>query len=217
MEAMGLQLPGGSFVNPDTPLRDALTAEAAHHITRITALGNKPKALGKMLDERSFVNAVVALLASGGSTNHTIHLIAMARAAGIIIDWTDFDELSRAVPLLARVYPNGQADINHFHAAGGTGYLFSQLMQHGYMHSDALNGVGKQPVLITPRNLDWMASSCPGSPVKLQVWTRRYLPPWTHPSTKKEGYDCSQVILAAASSRYPRSNPSIVRCVLKPW
>ena len=137
MEAMGLQLPGGSFVNPDTPLRDALTAEAAHHITRITALGNKPKALGKMLDERSFVNAVVALLASGGSTNHTIHLIAMARAAGIIIDWTDFDELSRAVPLLARVYPNGQADINHFHAAGGTGYLFSQLMQHGYMHSDA--------------------------------------------------------------------------------
>ena len=137
MEAMGLQLPGGSFVNPDTPLRDALTAEAAQHITRVTALGSKPKALGKMLDERSFVNAVVALLASGGSTNHTIHLIAMARAAGIIIDWTDFDELSRAVPLLARVYPNGQADINHFHAAGGTGYLFSQLMQHGFMHSDA--------------------------------------------------------------------------------
>lgn len=137
MEAMGLQLPGGSFVNPGTPLRDALSAEAARHITRITALGNNPRTLGHTLDERSFVNAIVALLASGGSTNHTIHLIAMARAAGIIIDWTDFDELSRVVPLLARVYPNGQADINHFHAAGGTGYLFRELMQNGLMHSDA--------------------------------------------------------------------------------
>lgn len=137
MEAMGLQLPGGSFVNPGTPLRDALSAEAARHITRITALGNNLRSLGHTLDERSFVNAIVALLASGGSTNHTIHLIAMARAAGIVIDWTDFDELSRVVPLLARVYPNGQADINHFHAAGGTGYLFRELMQNGLMHSDA--------------------------------------------------------------------------------
>jgi phosphogluconate dehydratase len=137
MEAMGLQLPGGSFVNPGTDLRDALTAEAARHITRITALNGKLKALGEVVDERSFVNAMVALLASGGSTNHTIHLIAMARSAGIIIDWTDFDELSRAVPLLARVYPNGQADINHFHAAGGTGYLFGHLMEHGFMHADA--------------------------------------------------------------------------------
>jgi phosphogluconate dehydratase len=137
MEAMGLQLPGGSFVNPGTDLRDALTAEAARHITRITALNGKLKALGEVVDERSFVNAMVALLASGGSTNHTIHLIAMARSAGIIIDWTDFDELSRAVPLLARVYPNGQADINHFHAAGGTGYLFGHLMEHGLMHADA--------------------------------------------------------------------------------
>lgn len=137
MEAMGLQLPGGSFVNPDTPLRDALTAETARHITRITALGGKCKALGEVVDERSFVNAMVALLASGGSTNHTIHLIAMARSAGIVIDWSDFDELSRAVPLLARVYPNGQADINHFHAAGGTGYLFGHLLDNGFMHADA--------------------------------------------------------------------------------
>ena len=179
MEAMGLQLPGGSFVNPDTPLRDALTAEAAQHITRVTALGSKPKALGKMLDERSFVNAVVALLASGGSTNHTIHLIAMARAAGIIIDWTDFDELSRAVPLLARVYPNGQADINHFHAAGGTGYLFSQLMQHGFMHSDAETVWGNSLAdYATEPRLDGQQLSW--QPVKLKVWTRRYLPPWTH-------------------------------------
>ena len=137
MEALGLQLPGGSFVNPGTVLRDALTAEAAALITNVTALGNNPKPIGRILDERSFVNAIVALLASGGSTNHTIHLIAMARAAGLIIDWSDFDELSRVVPLLARIYPNGQADINHFHAAGGTGYLFSQLMLHGMMHSDA--------------------------------------------------------------------------------
>jgi phosphogluconate dehydratase len=143
MEALGLQLPGGSFVNPGTPLRDALTAAAVQHITKITALGSNAKPIGEALDERSFVNAMVALLASGGSTNHTIHLIAMARSAGFIVDWSDFDELSCTVPLLARVYPNGQADINHFHAAGGTGYLFDQLMQHGLMHSDAQTIWGK--------------------------------------------------------------------------
>ena len=143
MEALGLQLPGGSFVNPGTPLRDALTAAAVQHVAKITALGQSPRPIGRTLDERAFVNAIVALLASGGSTNHTIHLIAMARSAGFIIDWSDFDELSRTVPLLARVYPNGQADINHFHAAGGTGYLFDQLMQHGLMHSDAQTIWGK--------------------------------------------------------------------------
>ena len=143
MEALGLQLPGGSFVNPGTPLRDALTAAAVQHVAKITALGQSPRPIGRTLDERAFVNAIVALLASGGSTNHTIHLIAMARSAGFIIDWSDFDELSRTVPLLARVYPNGQADINHFHAAGGTGYLFDQLMQHGLVHSDAQTIWGK--------------------------------------------------------------------------
>ena len=137
MEAMGLQLPGGSFVNPATRLRDALNEEAANRITQVTALGSNRKSIGCVLDERSFVNAIVALLASGGSTNHTIHLIAIARSAGLLIDWTDFDDLSRQVPLLARVYPNGQADINHFHAAGGTGYLFHELMNQGLMHSDA--------------------------------------------------------------------------------
>lgn len=137
MEAMGLQLPGGSFVNPNTPLRDALTAEACKHITRITAQGSDPRPMAAVIDERSIVNAIVALLASGGSTNHSIHLIAMARAGGMIINWDDFDELSSVVPLLARVYPNGQADINHFHAAGGTGYMFSQLLSAGLMHGDA--------------------------------------------------------------------------------
>lgn len=137
MEAMGLQLPGGSFVNPDTPLREALTQEAARHITRITSAGNDYRPLGLVVDERSIVNAVVALLASGGSTNHSIHLITIARAAGIVINWGDFDRLSKVVPLLARVYPNGQADINHFHAAGGTSYLFAELLKAGLMHGDA--------------------------------------------------------------------------------
>lgn len=137
MEAMGLQLPGGSFVNPDTPLREALTREAAHQIARITAQGNDLRPVGEIVDERSIVNAIVALLASGGSTNHSIHLIAMARAAGIVIDWNDFDALSAVVPLMAHVYPNGQADINHFHAAGGTSFLFRELIAAGLMHGDA--------------------------------------------------------------------------------
>jgi phosphogluconate dehydratase len=137
MEAMGLQLPGGSFVNPGTPLREALTREAAQLITRITAQGPDPRPLAEVIDARSFVNAIVGLLASGGSTNHSIHLIAMARAAGLRIDWNDFAALSAVVPLLARVYPNGQADINHFHAAGGTGLLFRELIGAGLMHADA--------------------------------------------------------------------------------
>jgi phosphogluconate dehydratase len=137
MEAMGLQLPGGSFVNPGTPLRDALTKLAAERIAGITAQSRDYRPLGSMIDARSFVNAIVALLASGGSTNHSMHLVAMARAAGLIVNWDDFSELSGAVPLLARVYPNGQADINHFHAAGGTPFLFRELLQAGLMHPDA--------------------------------------------------------------------------------
>lgn len=137
MEAMGLQLPGGSFVNPDAGLREFLTREAAQLITRITAQGNDYRPIGRVIDERSIVNAIVALLSSGGSTNHSIHLIAMAKAAGIIINWDDFDALSATVPLLARIYPNGQADINHFHAAGGSSFLFKELLDAGFMHGDA--------------------------------------------------------------------------------
>jgi len=137
MEAMGLQLPGGSFVNPGTPLRDELTRVASEQIARITAQGPDYRPLAEVIDARSFVNAIVALLASGGSTNHSMHLIAMARAAGLILNWDDFSELSAVVPLLARVYPNGQADINHFHAAGGTPFLFRQLIEGGLMHPDA--------------------------------------------------------------------------------
>ena len=137
MEAMGMQLPGGSFVNPGTPLREALTVEAIQQLTRISTLGPDPRPMCEVIDARSFVNAIVALLASGGSTNHSIHLIAMARAAGFIVNWDDFAALSAAAPLMARVYPNGKADINHFHAAGGTPLLFRELMNAGLMHADA--------------------------------------------------------------------------------
>ncbi|MEP4487188.1 MAG: phosphogluconate dehydratase [Halioglobus sp.] len=137
VEAMGLQLPGSSFVNPDTALRDALTTFASEQVTRITALGNDYRPLGHVVNAKALVNALVALLASGGSTNHCIHLIAIARAAGYVMNWSDFDAVSQVTPLMARVYPNGSADINHFHAAGGTGYLFRTLLDMGLMHADA--------------------------------------------------------------------------------
>ncbi|MBO9097317.1 MULTISPECIES: phosphogluconate dehydratase [unclassified Rhizobium] len=136
MEIMGLHMPGASFVNPGTPLREALTREATKRALAITALGNEYTPAGEMIDERSIVNGVVGLHATGGSTNHTMHLVAMARAAGIMLTWQDISELSDAVPLLARVYPNGQADVNHFHAAGGMGFLIKQLLKHGLVHDD---------------------------------------------------------------------------------
>ena len=122
MEVMGLHLPGSSFVNPGTPLRTALTAEAGRQVTALTALGENYTPVGEMIDERAIVNGCVALLATGGSTNHTMHLVAIAQAAGITLTWNDISELSAIVPLLARIYPNGSADVNHFHAAGGLGF-----------------------------------------------------------------------------------------------
>ncbi len=142
MEFMGLQLPGGSFVNPGTELRDHLTAEAVRAILRITDLGDDYTPLAHVVSEKSVVNGIVGLLATGGSTNHTLHLVAMARAAGVIIDWDDFAELSSAVPLLARVYPNGQADVNHFHAAGGLGFTIAQLLDGGLLHQDVKTVLG---------------------------------------------------------------------------
>lgn len=136
MEIMGFHMPGASFVNPGTPLREALTREAAKRALAITAMGNEFTPAGEMIDERSIVNGVVGLHATGGSTNHTMHLVAMARAAGIHLTWQDISELSDAVPLLARVYPNGLADVNHFHAAGGMGFLIKQLLREGYVHDD---------------------------------------------------------------------------------
>ena len=137
LEAMGLQLPGSAFVNPDTPLREALTHAAAAHVAKIARTSRQPLPLAEVIDEKSFVNGIVALLASGGSTNLCIHLIAMARAAGLVLTWTDFDRLSKVTPLLAHIYPNGSADINHFQAAGGTGFLFKELIKAGFMHADA--------------------------------------------------------------------------------
>lgn len=142
LEALGLQLPGSSFVNPSDPMREKLTVEACHQLARITALGNDYRPVGSVVDAKSIVNATVALLASGGSTNHTMHLVAIARAAGIVINWDDISDLSAAIPLLAKVYPNGQADVNHFHAAGGTSCLFRQLLDAGLMHGDAKTAWG---------------------------------------------------------------------------
>jgi phosphogluconate dehydratase len=136
MEIMGFHLPGASFINPGTPLRDALTKEATKRALAITALGNEFTPAGEMIDERSIVNGVVGLHATGGSTNHTLHLVAMARSAGIHLTWQDISELSDVVPLLARVYPNGLADVNHFHAAGGIGFLIKQLLKGGLLHDD---------------------------------------------------------------------------------
>ncbi|MDH4124376.1 MAG: phosphogluconate dehydratase [Gammaproteobacteria bacterium] len=136
MEFMGLQLPGGSFVNPGTELRAQLTAEAVRVILGNTDLGENYLPIAHIVDEKAIVNAIVGLLATGGSTNHTLHLVAIAAAAGICIDWNDFDELSAAVPLLAQVYPNGMADVNHFHAAGGLGFLIGELLDAGYLHED---------------------------------------------------------------------------------
>ena len=142
MEFMGLQLPGGSFVNPGTPLREQLTREAVSNILKRTDLGDDYIPVGEIVDEKAIVNAIVGLLATGGSTNHTIHLVAIAKAAGIVIDWEDFSELSAAVPLLARVYPNGIADVNHFHAAGGLGFVISQLLDAGLLHEDVQTILG---------------------------------------------------------------------------
>ena len=143
MEIMGFHMPGASFINPNTPLRDALTKEAAKRALAITAQGNDFTPAGEMIDERSIVNGVVGLHATGGSTNHTLHLIAMARAAGIHLTWQDISDLSDVVPLLARVYPNGLADVNHFHAAGGMGFLIKQLLKAGYLHDDVRTVYGQ--------------------------------------------------------------------------
>ncbi len=144
MEIMGLHLPGASFVNPNTPLRDALTMLGVRRALGMTALGNAYTPIGRVIDERAIVNGVVGLHATGGSTNLTIHLIAMAAAAGIALNWKDFADLAEVTPLLARVYPNGKADVNHFHAAGGMGVLIRELAGAGLLHADARSVWGER-------------------------------------------------------------------------
>lgn len=143
VEMLGLQLAGASFVNPDSPLRQALTCAAVERLVHCTASAGNYRPLYEVVTEKSMVNAVVGLLATGGSTNHTLHLVAMARAAGIVLSWEDMDELSRVVPLLARVYPNGEADVNHFHAAGGMAYLVYELRRGGLLNEEVVTIMGE--------------------------------------------------------------------------
>jgi phosphogluconate dehydratase len=162
MEIMGMHLPGSSFVNPGTGLRDALTTEAARRALAITALGNIYTPIGRVLDERAFVNGIVGLHATGGSTNLTIHLVAMAAAGGIRLNWDDFSDLAEITPLLTRVYPNGKADVNHFHAAGGMPFLIRELLDAGLLHEDVrtvwgdgLRGYVAEPGLAEDGSLEW--------------------------------------------------------------
>ena len=143
MEVMGIHIPGAAFEPPGTQLRDELTRGAAERLCKITALGSEYTPLAEVVDAKCIVNAIVALLATGGSTNHSIHWIAIARAAGVLIDWQDFSELSAITPLVARVYPNGSADVNHFHAAGGTGYVIRTLLDNGLLHEDVKTNWGE--------------------------------------------------------------------------
>ncbi len=154
MEVMGLHIPGAAFINPGTKLRTELTRAAVHRLAEIGWEGDDYRPLGLCVDEKAIVNACVGLLATGGSTNHALHIPAIARAAGIIIDWEDLDQLSSTVPLIARVYPNGSGDVNHFHAAGGMGYVIRELLDAGLLHRDImtvaahdLTAYGQEPVL----------------------------------------------------------------------
>jgi phosphogluconate dehydratase len=142
MEVMGLHLPGASFVNPGTPLREALTNAAGARVTDLTAWGEEFTPVGRIVDESAIVNGCVALLATGGSTNHTMHLVAIARAAGITLTWDDLSDLSAVVPLVTRVYPNGKADVNHFHAAGGLAFVIHSLLKAGLLHDDVQTVAG---------------------------------------------------------------------------
>ncbi len=165
MEFMGLHLPGASFVNPGTPLRDALTTAGTERALEITALGNDFRPVYEILDERAFVNGIVGLMATGGSTNLVLHLPAMAKAAGVILDLEDFSDLSEVTPLMAKVYPNGLADVNHFHAAGGLGYMIGELLKDGLLHDDTKTVAGDGLELYTqePKLKDGRVSYAPGS------------------------------------------------------
>ncbi len=169
LEAMGLHVPGAAFVHPHDGLREALTREAVHTVLGLTQ-ARRYMPIGRLVDERVIVNAMVALLATGGSTNHLIHWVAVARAAGIVIDWTDFAELSRATPLLARVYPNGSADVNQFQVAGGPGFVIRELIDAGLMHADVatvvpdgLHAFGRIPSAGADGRVQWQpAPAQPG-------------------------------------------------------
>ncbi len=181
MEFMGLHLPGSSFVNPNNPLRDPLTAAATHRLVELVKSGEAP--LWRIIEARALVNGIIGLLCSGGSTNHTIHLIAIARAAGLSVDWDDFAELSAVVPLLCRIYPNGQADVNHFHAAGGIALMIRQLLEAGLLHENVLTVAGQglarytQEPFLEGEQLVWREGpSISGDPAVLATTARPFDP-----------------------------------------
>ncbi len=166
MEIMGLHLPGAAFINPNTPLRDALTHEAAKRALAMTAAGNEYTPVGTILDERAFANAIVGLHATGGSTNHTLHLVAMAAAGGITLTWDDFADLAAITPLMCHIYPSGKADVNHFHAAGGMGFLIRELLEDGLLHEDVRTVAGTglaayatEPMLDADRHVKWVPAA----------------------------------------------------------
>lgn len=171
LEMMGLQLPNSSFVNTNTPLREALTTHAAKTILTMTDLRGTYKPIAHIIDEKSFVNAIVGLMATGGSTNHTIHIIAMARAAGILLNWDDFDEISKVTPLLCKMYPNGQADVNHFREAGGMSVVISQLLDAGLVHNDVETVVGKglDTYIVEPSMVESTLTFEPGPQVSRNI------------------------------------------------
>jgi phosphogluconate dehydratase len=173
MEMMGLHIAGSAFVQPGTKLRQALDRQAVHRLAELS--GTQDKTLAQCVDEKAIINAAVGLLATGGSTNHAIHIPAMARSAGVIFDWDDLSELSSAVPLMARVYPNGSGDVNHFHEAGGMGYVIGELLEAGLAHRDIatvstgdLSDYAKQPALDAEDNLTWVDTGASGDDTMLR-------------------------------------------------
>ncbi|PNU05949.1 phosphogluconate dehydratase [Novosphingobium guangzhouense] len=183
MEMMGLHMPNAAFVPPNTPLRTALTRSATHRLAAITRKGEDYRPMAKVVDEKAIVNAIAGLLATGGSTNHAIHLPAMARAGGILIDWQDFDELSAVVPLITRAYPNGSGDVNHFHAAGGMAWVIRELLDGGLAHGDILtvaeggmNAYVDEPVMVDGE-LGWTpAPAVSGDDTMLRPVSNPFLP-----------------------------------------
>jgi len=164
MEVMGLHLPGSAFVNPGTPLRKALTIAATKRATEITVMTDNYTPIADVVSEKSIINAIVGLMATGGSTNHTLHIPAIAKAAGIIVNWDDFDAISEITPLLTKIYPNGQADVNHFHAAGGMGFLINELLDAGLLHNDVTTVMGQglrahtQEPVLNESTAEWRAA-----------------------------------------------------------
>ena len=203
---MGLPMPGSSFVNPGNKLRQELTRAAVHRMTEIGWDGSDYRPLGHCIDEKAIVNAVVGLLATGGSTNHVIHLPAIARAAGIVLDWDDMDELSDVVPLIASVYPNGAGDINYFHAAGGMPFVIRELLGAGLAHGDILTVYGKslaegaQEPVMEGEELVW-------KPAAAQSRDDTLLKPATDPFRKDGGLALLQGNLGRATMKVSAVDP----------